>query len=219
MTRVPFLKPEEIDNAARNLIHRFSTTCEKITEPPIPVEDICEKFLRLDIVPGDLEKEYPEKPLNGAIGALDLEEETVYVDMPKNPVTGRYRFTLAHEVGHFELHRNFLKHDATQCELFSTGKARSSIVCRAEDRIKPIEWQANKFAAALLMPRRMIIYRIRHFKELYGLQSLIDVPVTELLSGDELVSYVSVWFEVSTTAARIRLEDLHIITRVNQAAA
>ncbi len=56
---------------------------------------------------------------------------------------GRHRFTIAHELGHYFLHKDGVK------------------LCRIEENAKMVsyidpEWQANTFASALLMPPRLI---------------------------------------------------------------
>ena len=61
---------------------------------------------------------------------------------------GRYSFTLAHEIGHHVLHRQFYFEHLVDGE--------TKIICR-EANIKPIiERQADRFAAALLMPAETV---------------------------------------------------------------
>lgn len=56
---------------------------------------------------------------------------------------GRHRFTIAHELGHYILHRNGVK----MCRV--AGNERIAAY------LDP-EWQANTFASAILMPKRLI---------------------------------------------------------------
>lgn len=56
---------------------------------------------------------------------------------------GRHRFTIAHELGHYILHRNGTK----MCRI--SGNERIAVY------LDP-EWQANTFASAILMPRHLI---------------------------------------------------------------
>lgn len=57
---------------------------------------------------------------------------------------GRVRFTKAHELGHYMLHR--LKQEAFEC-------AQADMVCWGPDQ-KELESQADEFAATLLMPMK-----------------------------------------------------------------
>lgn len=94
--------------------------------------------------------------------------ESVYEDACNG--LPRARFTIAHELGHFAL-----GHCAT--------------LARVKDQTIPAymtsEWQANAFAAALLMPRQAIY---KH----------------QLFSPDSLAQY----FNVSLEAAKVRLKKL-----------
>lgn len=56
---------------------------------------------------------------------------------------GRSRFTIAHEIGHYFLHRDGVK----LCRMASDEKVVAYI---------DPEWQANTFASELLMPRHLI---------------------------------------------------------------
>src|SRR5690606_23769397 len=67
---------------------------------------------------------------------------------------GRFCFTLAHETGHWVLHRPLIEMEKVTVPLFSrepSAKATPAIICRDGQR-DPAEIQADKFAALLLMP-------------------------------------------------------------------
>lgn len=85
---------------------------------------------------------------------------------------GRYQFTLAHEVGHWILHRKEFIEDENQINLFDfIGDITDNdcIKCLNRDVVDNkiitgglktdldwLEWQANYFGASILMPRRLI---------------------------------------------------------------
>jgi len=60
---------------------------------------------------------------------------------------GRYTFTVAHEIGHHVLHKDL--YDAHISD-------RSQILCREQKKKPLIERQADRFAAALMMPRELV---------------------------------------------------------------
>ncbi|MGC4032429.1 MAG: ImmA/IrrE family metallo-endopeptidase [Tepidisphaeraceae bacterium] len=98
------------------------------------------------------------------------------------------RFTIAHEIGHVVLHRDLMmKHfqssqQGTQCPLFSRGEL--------EPYCDP-EWQANEFAAALLMPQAGMI------------------SLRQRISNREVfIGVVVETFKVSYTAASYRVDKL-----------
>ena len=85
---------------------------------------------------------------------------------------GRYQFTLAHELGHWTLHRKEFIEDENQINLFNiVGSITENnyIKCLNRDvvysnvctsKLKTdldwLEWQANYFGASILMPRSLI---------------------------------------------------------------
>ena len=91
-----------------------------------------------------------------AIRANDLNEvegvllpnskRTEWAIFYNNTITheGRISFTLAHEFGHYMLHRNQVSNDGLEC--------KSGDMQRFGDDPKDIEKQANSFASCLLMP-------------------------------------------------------------------
>ncbi len=85
---------------------------------------------------------------------------------------GRYQFTLAHELGHWILHRKEFIEDENQINLFNiVGNTTENdyIKCLNRDveynnvisnKLKTdldwLEWQANYFGASILMPKKLI---------------------------------------------------------------
>jgi len=210
---VPYLRPSDIENAATNLLCRYEAYASPINIPPVPIDEICEDFLKIDIVPGVFENDFPEKQLRGALGALDINDKAIYVDETKNNTTGRFRFTVAHEIGHHELHCPLLTASTAQQELFTGAGDNKVIVCRQEQSRQPIEWQANQFAACLMMPKRLLIPFVVRIREIGHLSSFQPTLSQDADCQEDIISTIATWFEVSKIAARIRLQDLRIIPK------
>ncbi len=122
----------------------FSANNENSITLPVPVEDIAEHYLgyQIDFVNEGLFSD-PE-----ILGGIDFAENKIYVNASVEEHDGRYAFTIAHEIGHHVLHR-----DAYLKENLDGGK---EILCR-DARDKPrIELEADRFAAALLMPAQSV---------------------------------------------------------------
>ena len=99
---------------------------------------------------------------------------------------GRFRFTLAHELAHWILHR----------ELFAeTNSAAAHSTDTANDDI--IEWQANYLAQAMLMPTGQVKR---------GFYALVQTT-----SRVEIIHKLATIFEVSKQAMGIRLQELGLI--------
>lgn len=72
-----------------------------------------------------------------------------------------YSFTLAHEVGHWVLHKSVIEAAHSQGNLFDT-RPREWVTLHRDlsngggRRVAPEEWQANRFATHLLMPDNLV---------------------------------------------------------------
>lgn len=107
--------------------------------PPIPVLEIAEQS-GVDVVFTDFGKHGPI-----VAGFCDFEEAKIYVNSADK--LGRQMFTMAHELGHWVLHKDFFSHDEkTYAVLPRFQRAKKN----------NIETEANYFAAELLVPSRML---------------------------------------------------------------
>lgn len=111
---VPFLSDSDIERAATNLLVQFRDRNGGRIKPPAPVEEILEKQLKLSLGFDDLHQRLGiprrgEEP--DVLGALWAERREVLIDESLDPEEhpereGRYLFTLAHEIGHWCLHKD-----------------------------------------------------------------------------------------------------------------
>lgn len=106
---VPFLHERDIEAEAELLLAEYSERYQPILEPPVPIEDIVELHLELIFEFKDLYKELGSPGIHGAIW---INEQRIAVDEELDPTQypakrGRYHFTLAHETGHWRLHRKY----------------------------------------------------------------------------------------------------------------
>ena len=147
--RVPWISKERIALKATDLIKNFQALAGYRVKPPIPVEDIIERALGLRLLYEDLEKVFGS---NDVLGATYVESGVICINerLFEHSSEGRLVFTCAHEVGHWVLHRRYVDMEETNN---SKGEA---IVCKPKDAKEPIEWQADYFAACLLMPEKEI---------------------------------------------------------------
>nr|VFJ62898.1 MAG: protein of unknown function (DUF955) [Candidatus Kentron sp. FW] len=119
-----------------------------------------------------------------------------------NPVENRYpprkRFTIAHEIGHFILHINPI-------EGISEFRDTNKTLYRRDSYWDVTEYEANNFAASLLMPIPLINKHgdniISSFKKRYNDKMPIDMFIEEMSSR----------FEVSDPAMKYRLKNLGAI--------
>lgn len=143
--KVPWLPKDEIQALAASVIDDYSARFHCRITPPVPVEAIIEQHFDLKLGFIDFER---DTRLQGVLGAVYVDQRLICVHrcLVESPWEGRLNFTLAHELGHWLLHRHLVK-GANRC-----GEPSDAILCRAAEARKPIEWQADYFAACLLMP-------------------------------------------------------------------
>ena len=165
--KVPYLREEQIERDAAALVAEVEEAHGIIITPPIPIEDIVEKHLKLGIEFDDVHR-LLRVPRSGPgldpdiLGAMYFDERRIFIDESLDPEEnppreGRYRFTLAHEGGgHWRLHRHLFTKDPAQISLFNEP-APPSVVCRSSQAKEPVEWQADFYASCLLMPRKLVI--------------------------------------------------------------
>lgn len=143
---------------------------------PVLVEDIAAKYqIRIS-----------RAPHTEFSGMLIRKDGHALIGVNSSEARVRQRFTIAHELGHFFLHPNkdaFVDYRDNR----KGGVARS-----------PREKQANMFAAALLMPRKLLLRDLRTAAE-------------EGFSADDL-DVLAKRYDVSEEAMRFRLINLNILS-------
>ena len=216
-----YLSEEEIETATLATLGSYGRRFGEVSAPPVPVEEILECDLELDFGFEDLAAAGFGKD---ALGAMWAVERRVRVDSSLDPTEfpakeGRYRFTVGHEVGHWQLHRHLFLASVGQDPLFGASPV-PSVVCRAGlTRKPPIEWQADAFAARLLMPRHMVTLAWEEsrgapdplFLERQARSASSDRRRFGTDPAEEMAYELSRVFRVSAQAMKIRLGDLGLL--------
>ena len=130
-------------SAALRLMAEALLEAEGITKPPVPVERIARS----------LGAKVRYAPFEGELAGMLIRDDdstgaVIGVNSLHHP--NRRRFTIAHECGHLRLHegqRAYVDRSPLKVNL------RDDVSSQATD---PEEIEANRFAAELLMPYRMI---------------------------------------------------------------
>lgn len=125
-------------------------------------------------------------------GLLYRRNGTALIVINENHGHHRQRFTIAHEIGHAELHDADTYLDGLATLRFRDGKSATGT--DAEER------EANGFAAALLMPADWV--RARFIGLVTGHQPLDEGTAALMLANQ---------FDVSEQAMRFRLVNLNLI--------
>jgi Zn-dependent peptidase ImmA (M78 family) len=242
--KVPYLQEGQIERDAAALIAEFERARGVQIIRAVPIEDIVEKHLKLRIEFDDMHR-LLGVPRSGVglepdiLGAMLFDERQIFIDESLDPEEnprkeGRYRFTLAHEGGHWRLHRYLFAKDPSLGFLFNEP-APPSVVCRSSEAKEPVEWQADFYAACLLMPRKLVIaawdeiFPDRKPRVIQPRTSInhpfVEVPRLKCQVGnmycsetdddvlDRIARPLAEQFLVSPIAMRIRLEKLGLLHR------
>lgn len=178
---VPFKNREHLKKVAEGFLLRYHPNGTH----PVPIEEIIEFKLGLDIIPlAGLHKAFDIDGFLAADRSSISIDEGVYQSRP-----GRYRFTLAHEVGHYMLHKElYFQHKFRTVEEW-----KRFIANFPEKEYSWFEWQAYEFAGLILVPGLHLEKRYRqHRKQLMALNIRSEIVildrVIELLAKDFVVS-------------------------------
>ena len=132
-----------------------------------------------------------------------------------------FRFTFAHEVGHALLHRKFcadldnMKAYAEQGSIRAIQDTRERFAHTDKYRLQTerdwLEWQANAFASAILMP----VSLVDKVAEMLGVSKGKEYPPAKRMYFDpiltELTDTVADVLNVSSTAAFFRAKELSYV--------
>lgn len=163
---------------------RVNTLLRSLPEIKLPIDvETIAKSLGLNVMQYDLGE--------GVSGLLAIQEGVGTIGYnPKEPKV-RIRYTIAHEIGHFDLHRD-------KSDLFVDKELIYRSINSGDTLEKQqMEQEANVFASALLMPSNLLRKEVEKAK--------LD------LASDESIEKLAKKFDVSTTAMTIRISNLGLI--------
>jgi len=161
----PELSDKEIQRRADVLRWQYYDANGLEEQFPIPVEVIAEQHLGYDI--DILDDGLFSDP--DYLGGIIFDQHVIQVNATVEAHEGRYNFTLAHEIGHHVLHREIY--------LDARGTEPCDIMCRETGEKPLVEVQADRFAAALLMPAHAVSrtveeYPFRRVTSVRGLRAM-----------------------------------------------
>lgn len=180
----PYLTYDKIRRFAENFLKRHHPS----NTIPIPIEEIIEFQLGIDIV-----------PIHGLHQAFDTDGfissdvKSISVDLfVYESRLGRYRFTLAHEIGHLILHEKLYK----DIHFKKVDEWKRFIHNFPEKEYHWFEWQAYTFAGLILVPAKRLLQRFRYaVKEVEELGIVVKEnkrvasdAITDLLARDFVCS-------------------------------
>lgn len=167
------------------VLDRAEKFCKEhnITTYPVRIIELCEKY------GFKVYERYMATEVSGII--IAQKENITGFDTSKlimvnlSDSARRRRFTIAHELAHYILHKT------DENQVFAHRDAGQT---------NSLEIEANTFASALLMPKKLIYDALSYLSD-----------DSRNISNSTLIKYIADSFVVSAQAAQIRLEQLGVI--------
>ena len=192
--KAPFLRYDDLRQRAEAFLAQYHPT----RTIPVPIEHIIDVCFGIDIV-----------PMPGLQNLIDTaactshDMRTIFVDefvYQKRPT--RYRFCLAHEVGHRVLHAEIYK----QFE-FNTIQEWKNIITDIipEDQYSFLEFHAYSFAGLILVPADILRKTFFDYVE-KGQEHGIDFDESETGVRETAEDHLAKIFEVSSDVIHRRIE-------------
>lgn len=153
---------------------------------------------------------------NRILGAYNPIKRVIIIDSSLKGDIHKFNFTLAHELGHLALHRNLkFKYDSQD----ATNEEETIIDYNSKKELKTdsdwMEWQANYYASALLMPTEIFKLALVFEQSKLGISRtgkiFVDNQPCNQQAFYQLISLLSQRFEVSKSAVEFRLQKLKLI--------
>ncbi len=207
---VPYLEEAEIEDAAQlvsGILHSPGTALD--------LDALCElehqksglKVIKHQTAEGMTVNKH-------TLGRIVFDDKIIELFLQNAKDEQQLRFTLAHELGHYYLgHQRYLKldtFDANDLEGVPQGFIELTDV-------KKLEWQANRFAASLLIPRSLFAEAVSEALERHDIRDkgygmiYVDHQPNNQASFASICVELARKFDVSFGAVAVRLEQLRLL--------
>lgn len=193
-----FIPDIALERKALGLLQAYERERSEVIHLPVPVEKLLERTLGLQIVTVEIE-DSPDEMILARIDPDYYGVPTIQLNERRldhfESYFGTEAFSLAHEGGHWVLHLDKGRSSQPAIPGLFDAEPAKPVLCRLLSAKDRREFQAERFAAYLLMPEHLV-------KDLIRGEKLTDWKVIARLAHD---------CGVSKTAFRRRLEELNKI--------
>ena len=173
---MPPMSPEQ---AAQRVLDEL-----RIDELPIPVDKIASRL-------GAVISYEPFEGKGDLSGMLVRDKNRAVIGINSAHPLVRQRFSIAHEIGHLRLHRG---------DVFVDQAVRFNRDVKSSLAVDQQEIEANQFAAALLMPQKLVAEAVK--------KRILKKPN---ISESALIAELASEFKVSAKAMEFRLTNLGVV--------
>jgi len=213
---VPFIGQEELEQRTEKVRRYFLGEISNHQE--IDLEKICDFLAQYHNVTFLYEEDLGvDSSGREILGKISTETMTVYISNSLEKNSHRWRYTVAHELGHLILHRRLDLPSIIGTHLETEQNFSWYSKTRQSDVVKRLEWQANTFASSLLLPREGVFNIVIDSLKKMGVQKFshgvifVDEQQCNIQPFLEILSRISNAFNASKTVVEYRLAQLRIL--------
>ena len=218
---VPILSREDIEGWSEKFISYFDKSC--LEQPqPTPLGTICtclrDKHKVNFIFGADLGASPEGYQYRGR---FHIPSTTIYIDRSLEYGDPRYNFTLAHEIAHFVMHRSICISSLkiNDSEISDTNRNLVLDHVKTDNPREWLEWQANKFASSLLLPRQTIMTAVLDIQRKLGITRLgkiyLDRQPVNIKAYFTIAESLVKLYETSKSSIKLRLKELGMLVEAD----
>lgn len=216
-----WLKKEQIEEKATIVLTRFRA--DYFTQVrPTPLEEIVTFLVENGNVKFDNVANLGFAGNNRILGCYVPSTRTIRTDIALQANPTKYKFVLGHEFGHFVLHWKVAISEAETDILEDTDQSANEGKVEYKDGKRTfkndfdrMEWQANYFASAILLPNQVFRRVLARIHDQMGLEwrkfVYVDRQPCNLNEYNAILLQLSDYFGVSKTVVEIRLRELKLL--------
>ncbi len=193
MAQIPIHSYEDLRKKADEFLRKYNPS----GAIPVPIEEIVEFEFDINVVSVlGLQREFEVEGFTSSDLKNIYVDEYVYSDR-----INRYRFTLAHEIGHIVLHRNL--YNANRFSSIAGWKEFTNSLPATDHRW--LEYQGYAFAGLVLVPQKSLIKQTEKWiKKIRG--EGVSLEQNWDFAWELITEHLGKAFQVSSSVIEKRLE-------------
>ena len=215
---VPYLSRQKIELIAELFLSKYyPSSLEKPTF--VTINAIIKRLIELDKAKFIFDTYLGWIGDEKILGKTTLKDKIIYIDKDIIDKDNRFSFVVAHELGHLFLHTIKPIKDDNKERIVDVidDKEKFFLQKRAIRSVRGwIEWQANTFAAAVLMPKKTFKNALVSIQQSLDINRnlgtvFIDKQDTNRKAFDSIANRLGIIYRTSTTASKYRLNNLDLV--------
>jgi len=217
---VPILSRADLEERAEAFLRFFDPAC--LEEPfCTPLAEISTRLMEVHGVKFVFGRDLGASPEGYRYrGRFHIPSSSIFIDQSLPYGEARFNFTLAHEIAHFVLHRKLnpaVLAPSRTPEISDTNRHLLLDQIAGDNPRTWIEWQANKFASSLLLPRGTVPKAVQAKQLELGVTRNFGLIFLDSQPGHrrdyrEVMAHLELVYQTSKAAIRLRLRELNILT-------